>query len=531
MSAEGCRGADSLYGRPDVVQSTCPYLTDSHTMLPHEETSPALTLPARLTPADLERAAHPIDVLITPQARARVAECQAFLTRRLASGAVVYGASTGFGPLVGYGGRTEAADQCDNVLAHLTCGQGEDLPAPVVRAMLLVRLASLVRGHSAVAPGVLDSLAEALRTDFTPAVPRLGSVGASGDLIPLAHAVQALRGRGRAYADTAPMSAAAALDRAGLRPLALAGRDALALVNGTSLTVAAAGLALARLKRAHTTALRLTALLADLLGCTPGFASPALLEAYGHPDAVHAGAALRDLLAGTRPTGKRPLQEPYSIRCAPQLLGAVGSGLRHAAEVIGHDLGGISDNPLCFPETGEIAHGGNFFGQPVAFAADLLTLVAVQTGNLAERQLDLLVDPHRNGGLPPMLAPHPGLQHAVQGVQLAATAVVAQMRRTATPASVQSLPTNGHNQDVVPFGTQAALNALDQAELLRLLQGSLALALRQAAHVGARRPTAPACATLLDRLADTLPAVDPDRPLDADVRRAADLIDAVADGR
>ncbi|MET8946176.1 aromatic amino acid lyase [Streptomyces sp. NPDC004542] len=253
-----------------------------------------------------------------------------------------------------------------------------------------------------------------------------------------------------------------------------------------------------------------------------------MLDVYGHPDAVRVGATLRDLLGGTVPTGQRPLQEPYSIRCAPQLLGAAGAALRHAGEMIGDDLGGISDNPLCFPETGEIAHGGNFFGQPVAFAADLLTLVAVQVGNLAERQLDLLVDPQRNGGLPPMLAPDPGRQHAVQGVQLAATAMIAQMRRTATPASVQSLPTNGHNQDIVPFGTQAALNALDQAELLRLVQGSLALALRQAAYVGARRPKAPACAAFLSRLTDALLPIDPDRPLDVDVRLAAELLDRVS---
>ncbi|MFJ5302640.1 aromatic amino acid lyase [Streptomyces sp. NPDC088350] len=494
---------------------------------PSPASTAALTLPAQLTPDDLELAAAPLPIRITPEARERAAACQAFLAGRLDSGTTVYGASTGFGPLVGYAGRADAAEQCDNVLAHLSCGQGEDLPVPVVRATLLVRLASLARGHSAVGPQVLDALAAALGTGFTPAVPRLGSVGASGDLIPLAHAVQALRGRGRAYVGDMAMPAAEALDRAGLRPLVLDGRDALALVNGTSLTAAAAGLALARLRRAHATALRLTALLADLLGSAPGFASAALLDAFGHPDAVRAGAALRALLAGTVPTGRRPLQEPYSIRCAPQLLGAVGSSLRHAGEVVGHDLGGISDNPLCFPELDEIAHGGNFFGQPVAFAADLLTLAAVQTGNLAERQLDLLVDPHRNGGLHPMLAREPGRQHAVQGVQIAATAILAQMRRTATPASVQSLPTNGHNQDVVPFGTQAALNALDQADSLRLLHGSLALALRQAAHVGARRPIAPACADLLDRLCDAIPPVDPDRPLDADVRAAADLLDGL----
>ncbi|WP_268893797.1 aromatic amino acid lyase [Streptomyces apricus] len=171
-----------------------------------------------------------------------------------------------------------------------------------------------------------------------------------------------------------------------------------------------------------------------------------------------------------------------------------------------------------------MVHGGNFFGQPAAFAADLLASVTAQLGNLAERQLDLLVDPARNGGLPPMLATTPGLQHGLQGVQLATTAFVAEIRRAAAPAGMQSLPTNLHNQDVVPFGTQAALRSYDTAGLLGLLCGSLALGLRQAVHVGARRPTAPRCAELLDKLAELIPPVDPDRPLDADVRAAARLL-------
>jgi histidine ammonia-lyase/tyrosine ammonia-lyase len=171
-----------------------------------------------------------------------------------------------------------------------------------------------------------------------------------------------------------------------------------------------------------------------------------------------------------------------------------------------------------------VAHGGNFFGQPAAFAADVLAMVTASLGNLAERQLDLLVDPVRNTGLPPMLAAGPGRQHGLQGVQLATTAFVAEIRRAALPASTQSLPTNLHNQDVVPFGTQAALRSYDLAELLRLLCGSLALGLRQAIHVGGRRPTAPRCAALLDALCDVIAPVDPDRPLDADVRTAADLV-------
>ena len=150
-------------------------------------------------------------------------------------------------------------------------------------------------------------------------------------------------------------------------------------------------------------------------------------------------------------------------------------------------------------------HGGNFFGQPAAFAADLLSMVVAQVGNLAERQLDLLVDPHRNGGLPPMLAAGPGRQHGLQGVQLASTALIAEIRRDAMPASMQSIPTNLHNQDVIPLGNQAALRALDQARLLHLLVGSLAVGLRQAAYVGARAPTAPGCAAVLAALVAAVP--------------------------
>jgi histidine ammonia-lyase/tyrosine ammonia-lyase len=377
---------------------------------------------------------------------------------------------------------------------------------------------------------VVTALAAALGTTFAPAVPRWGSVGASGDLIPLAYVARSLSGDGRAYVAGTPMPAAAALELAGLQALVLDGRDALALVNGTALTAAAAGLAVASLRRSHAAAAGLSAMLADILGCTTEFLSPALIGAFGHADAAAVARGMRTLLDGAVPTGDRPLQEPYSIRCTPQLLGAAATSLRHAAETVSDDLNGVSDNPLFFPDRGEVVHGGNFFGQPCAFAADQLTLVATQLANLAERQFDLIIDPHRNGGLPPVLSADPGRQHGVQGVQLAATAIVANLRRSATPASVQSLPTNLHNQDVVPFGTQAALNALDAARQLRLVQGSLALALRQAVFVGGRRPTAPACAAAMDALTAAIPPVAVDRPLDADVRRAADVLDDLTTG-
>ena len=185
------------------------------------------------------------------------------------------------------------------------------------------------------------------------------------------------------------------------------------------------------------------------------------------------------------------------------------------------ELNGVSDNPVFFPDTAQVIHGGNFFGQQVAFAADSLNIALTQLGNLAERQLDLLMDPGRNGGRPLMLSAQPGAQSGLAGVNLAATSIVASMRRYATPASIQSLPTNGHNQDIVPFGTQAALEALRQSERLRLVQASLALGLRQAAYLGGPAPTSRAGTSLLAFLCERTPPVDPDRPLAEDVQRLA----------
>ena len=253
-------------------------------------------------------------------------------------------------------------------------------------------------------------------------------------------------------------------------------------------------------------------------GSSAARGSRAVRSAWSRPNLLPAASA-----------ADRPLQEPYSIRCAPQLIGAALEAVQHAGTVIERDLGGISDNPLFFAEENLVAHGGNFFGQPAAFAADQLSSVAAQLGNLAERQIDLLVDPHRNGGRPPMLATVPGEQHGVQGVQVVATATVVAMRRAAIPAAMQSVPTNWHNQDVVPFGTQAALTALEQAQNLRVLHGCLGVALRQAAFVsplaGRRAVSAGRCADLLTRLGEVVAPIERDRALAAEVRHAADSLD------
>jgi len=495
--------------------------------VPVGTSSAAVNLAAALEPAHLELARSALRVELPDDVRGRVARCREFVLDVSGSGRAIYGVTTGFGPLAEFGGRADGAGQSDNTIIHHIVGHGAPLPPGVVRAAVLARLFSLAQGRSGVSERVVAALIAMLGTEFAPAVPQLGSVGASGDLQPLAYVAHALRGNGNAFFRGELMAAAEALARAGLQKLELDGRDALALVNGISVTAAALGLAVAQAGRSHRTAELLSALLTDILGCGTEFVSVGLLAAFGHPDVADTAAAIRSWLQGSTPSGERPLQEPYSIRCTPQLIGAAGTSVRHAEEVVRRDLNGVSDNPLFFPETGEVVHGGNFFGQPGAFAADQLNVALVQLGNLAERQLDLLVDPHRTNGLPPMLSPMPGQHHALQGVQLCTTATVAAMRRAATPASVQSLPTNLHNQDVVPFGTQAALTALDQARLLRYLHAGLAVGLRQAVHVGARRPRAPRLAEVFDRIAAEVPPIVEDRPLDTTLGRVSDLLDHI----
>ncbi|MZE77647.1 aromatic amino acid lyase, partial [Streptomyces sp. SID5475] len=263
--------------------------------------------------AALRRAAAPLTVTVDDEVRARVARGRRFFhAARHGNGngggdRRIYGATTGFGALAGFAGRADEADQCDNTLAHLGAGQGPDLPPGIVRAALLLRTASLARGLSGVSAEVVERLAAMFATTFCPAVPRYGSVGASGDLIPLAYATQALRGRGHAYLDGRRTEAAAALAGAGLRPLALDGRDALALVNGTSVTTAATALARDAVRTAHRALTALTCLLADVLGCDPGFLDADLMRAYGHPGAVGVAARMRRTLTGTAPSGTRPL--------------------------------------------------------------------------------------------------------------------------------------------------------------------------------------------------------------------------------
>lgn len=420
--------------------------------------------------------------------------CRDGLERLLAAGTPVYGATTGFGPHVVHPADPDPLRQGAQLVAHLASGAGDWAPAPVVRAMLVVRASALARARSGVTPGTLRALCALAASPLVPAVPLLGSVGASGDLVPLAHVARVLTGEGlvldaRAPGGAAP--AAAALAAHGLAPVPLDARDALALVNGTAYSTAWAALAVARAERVWRCAVDLTGWLHACLGANDQALDARLHEARNQPGQVHAAALVRGAAARSGahlPVGpRRALQEVYSVRCAPQVLGPAQALVAQARAFVEAELQGVSDNPVVVPAPGtphgwEALHGGNFHAAAVGTAADLLTGALTQVTVLAERQVEVLCRPETSLA-PLLLASVPGAQAGLAGAQLTASALVAEARHACQWSSTMSVPTNAGNQDVVPMAPLGARTAWAQTTRAATVLGVLAVALGQYTHL------------------------------------------------
>jgi histidine ammonia-lyase/tyrosine ammonia-lyase len=473
-----------------------------------------------LSSETLERAAHADTLRVHPTAAGTEAlqRARSALDTIRESGATVYGLTTGFGPLHEYASEDDGApDHGHGLLAHLATGSGDLLAPPLVRAMIGARLQSLAQGHSAIRPTTFEALASLLESNVVPAVPEIGSLGASGDLTPLAHVARVCTGDGRVLDDGAPVAAGPVLEQAGLEPVSLDARDALALVNGTAFMTGAAALALARGRRLVERAEALTGWAYRVLGCSLEALDPRLHEARGHDgQAASADAIRREATRhGPAERSERPLQEVYSLRCAPQILGAARDQLAYVRTVVETELNGVTDNPITDPDAPAALHGGNFQGQQVAFAADALNEALTQVGVLAERQIDVLLSPDQNDATP-LLAWDPGPTSGLAGAQLTATALVAELRQNAQMAGTSSIPTNDDNQDVVSMGALAARTAHEQTERLAPILAVMGLALSQLTHLQeADRADGPAPSP-----PPWMPSVDPvveDRPLRAEI--------------
>ncbi len=384
------------------------------------------------------------------------------VTRIAARGEPVYGINTGFGKLASV--RIDAPDlarlQRNIVLSHCA-GVGDPLPQSVTRLMLALKIANISRGASGVRPETVRRLCLMLERGLLPVVPAQGSVGASGDLAPLAHLAAALIGVGEIQLpDGERVVAIDALRRAGLAPLTLAPKEGLALLNGTQFSTASALAALFDIETVFQCALITGALATEAAKGSDTPFDARIHALRGHPGQIETAAALRALMAGSairasHRTGDPRVQDPYCLRCQPQVMGAALDLLRHTAGTLEREANGVSDNPLIFPESDEALSGGNFHAEPVAFAADVIALAVCEIGSLAERRIAMLVDPALSG-LPAFLTPNPGLNSGLMMPQVTAAALVAENKQCAHPASVDSIPTSANQEDHVSMAAHAA---------------------------------------------------------------------------
>jgi histidine ammonia-lyase len=392
----------------------------------------------------------------------RIAGAAEAVARILAHGEPVYGINTGFGKLASV--RIDTADlarlQRNIVLSHCV-GVGEPMPTAVARLMLALKIASLAQGASGVKPETVRLMCALLERGLTPVVPAQGSVGASGDLAPLAHLAGALIGVGEiALASGERRPAAQALGAAGLAPLTLSPKEGLALLNGTQFSTANALAALFDIQTIFQSALVTGALSTEAAKGSDTPFDPRIHLLRGHPGQIETAAALRALMAGSairasHRLGDPRVQDPYCLRCQPQVMGAALDLLRYAARTLECEANGVSDNPLIFPDSDEALSGGNFHAEPVAFAADAMAIALCEIGSLSERRVAMLVDPALSG-LPAFLTPNPGLNSGLMLPQVTAAALVSENKQCAHPASVDSIPTSANQEDHVSMAAHGA---------------------------------------------------------------------------
>lgn len=464
-----------------------------------------------------------------------IAAAQAIVDEIVAAGTVTYGVNTGFGKLASV--RIADADlatlQRNLILSHAV-GTGPALPDSVVRLLLAMKAASLARGASGVRPVVVDALIGALKADALPVVPAKGSVGASGDLAPLAHLTAALMGVGEIRLKGTAMPAADALSRIGQAPLALGAKEGLALINGTQVSTAIALAGLSAMARVFDAALVAGALSVDALKGSDTPFDPRIQQLRGQPGQIRVAAHLLELIAGSEirdshRVGDSKVQDPYSLRCQPQVMGAVRDLLANAAATLSIEANAVTDNPLVLGP-GEIVSGGNFHAEPVAFAADMLAMGLCEIGNLSERRIALLVDPVMSG-LPPFLARDAGLNSGFMIAQVTAAALASENKQKAYPASVDTIPTSANQEDHVSMATHGAYRLLDMAANAASIVGVELMAAAEAIEHHRPMKTSPRLEPVLALLRGRIAPLTEDRYLAPDLAAATELVLSGAVGK
>lgn len=466
-------------------------------------------------------------VSLCAAARARMEEARATVERIVAESRVVYGVNTGFGKLSDMTIPGDALRQLQlNLVRSHACGLGTPLSTEETRAMLLLRANVLAKGFSGARAVVAETLLLMLERGVHPFVPESGSVGASGDLAPLAHLALCCVGEGEAFYKGERMPGGEALRRAGIEPLTLEAKEGLSLLNGTQALTGVGALALERAERLARTADASGAMALEALKGTPAAFDERIHLARPHEGQIEVAAHLRALLAeseirASHLEGDPRVQDAYSLRCMPQVHGAARDALAHARRVVEVETGGATDNPLVFTETGEVISGGNFHGAPLAIAFDYSAIALVHLGNIVERRIDRLVNPDKNEGLPPFLTARAGMESGFMVAQIAAVALLNECKVLAHPASTDNLPTDGGKEDHVSMGMTAALKLRRVVETIeRVVAIELLAAAEGLEHRAPLKPGLGARAAYERVRAHAAPLTQ-DRPLSNDIERLA----------
>ncbi len=486
-------------------------------------------VPGELTHDDLESIFRQrVSIELDDSCWDQVNRAREVVMKVLASGKTVYGVNTGFGLLANKRISQESLDQLQLNLVRSHCaGTGPLLEDRVVRLILALKLISLARGFSGVRPVVIETILKFFNEDILPCIPSKGSVGASGDLAPLAHLSLALIGEGEVCIGGVQSTAAAALETYGIQPLHLHAKEGLALLNGTQVSTSLALAALYQTKRIFDAAMIAGALSVDAaLGSDTPF-DARIHESRNQVGQIECADRYRNLLAGSEIRESHRdcsrVQDPYSLRCQPQVMGACLDSIRHAERVLLREANSVSDNPLVFSDTDSILSGGNFHAEPVAIVADQLAVAIAEIGSLSERRLALLIDQHLSE-LPPFLVSEGGLNSGFMIPQVTAAALVSENKQLAVPASVDSIPTSANQEDHVSMATYAARRLQSMCDNLATIVAIEILAACQGIDFRKPLQTSEPLGLVYQKVRNEVDFYEEDRPFHEDIESVKRLV-------
>lgn len=471
----------------------------------------------------------PLTIELGTRAKQRVSESRELVTEVLAGGEQVYGVNTGFGQLAQVRvSDDDLAKLQENLVRSHAVGVGNELPDAVVRLIMTMKILALAEGFSGVRLELIEALCALVNKEVYPCIPEKGSVGASGDLAPLAHMAGVLIGVGKARVGGRVLTAEKALKKAGLKPISLGPKEGLALLNGTQVSTALALAAAFRTENLLSAALAAGAMASDAIKGSDTPFDKRIQSARGHGGQIAVAGVLRRLMDGSEIRASHVacdrVQDPYSIRCQPQVMGACLDVLRHVSKTLQTEANAVTDNPLVFAETGAVLSGGNFHAEPVALASDYLALAIAEIGSLAERRIALLIDAHLSG-LPAFLVEEGGLNSGFMMAQVTAAALTSENKTLAHPASVDSIPTSANQEDHVSMATFAARRLHDILDNVGHVVAIELLAAAQGVEFHRPEQSSSSIENIVGAIREVSPKFEEDRSLSDDIDAVAALID------